>query len=239
MKHRFLASRTCLLLACLLLAACAPPADAQVIAVRLLNLSDAPFGPVLVATHPYSLSPLFDPSEAPSPALRLLSEGAGSALEAEARDVARRTADIQFGVIDGPGPGETASFVMPASSYHRNISLVSPIAGGGFAGFHALRAANELISLQRDVTAWEAAETVMVHRSRPSPIARAWLLWSRPGAGRTAQEPSRLTPGQARERAACLEGSATCIWRLENGRGYCSDCLPPLRPNAARTHCIG
>ena len=47
-----------------------------------------------------------------------------------------------------------------------------------------------------------------------------------------------LTPLQQLERAACLEGSATCIWRLENGRGYCGDCLPPLKPNAARTHCV-
>lgn len=225
-----------LLLLALLLPAL--PLPAQSISVRLLNLSDAPLGPVLVATHPGTLSPLFDPSDPPAPALRLFSDGAASMLESEARELARRHPHVRFGVVDGPGPGETVTVEIAATSYHRNVSLAAWLPPSGFAGFHALPAFPGLGSQRHDVPAWEAAGTVLVHRSRPSPIARAWILYRRPEPrGRSSPAPS-LTPEQARERAACLEGSATCIWRLEGGRGYCSDCLPPLRPNAARTRCV-
>ena len=208
--------------------------------MRLLNLSDAPFGPMLVATHPGTLPPLFDPAAAPSPALQLLSEGASSLLESEARDLARRRSHVRFGAVDGPGPGESVNVEIAATSYHRNVSLVASLPGGGFAGFHRLRPSSGWGYQRYDVLGWEAAGTVLVHRSRPSPIARAWVRYDgpRPAHALRRDPGPSLTALQQLERAACLADSATCIWRLEGGRGYCGDCLPPLRPNAARTYCV-
>ena len=219
----------------LLLALFAAALPAQTVVVKLLNLSDAPFGPVLVATHPTSLSPLFDPAAPPTPALQLLSEGSHSLLESAARSLSQRDPDVSFGMFDGPAPGETAVIEIPAISYYRNVSLASPLQPAGFAGFRAAAAPGGGGYRIRDVLAWEAAETVMVHRARPSPIARAWIRY------RKAVIESGLpylTPQQRLERERCVANSATCFWRLEAGHGICGDCLPPLRPDANHWHCI-
>lgn len=228
-------STALLILALALLAA---PASAQSVTVRLLNLSDRPMGRVLVATHPAALSPLFDPSDPPSAALRLFSQGSASELEAEAREIAGRHPRVRFGAVDGPAPGESVTVEIAATSYHRTASLAASLASG-FAGFSALPAPRQWPSLRHDVLAWEAAGTVLAHRSLPSPVARAWIRYHRPPSRRALSAAlPQLTPRQAAERADCLRDSATCVWRLEGGRGLCADCLPPLRPSAARTHCV-
>ena len=237
MKNRILT--TSFLIAAILLATlpAAPALDAQRISVRLLNMSDTTLGPVLVATHPASRPPLLDPSKAPTEALRQLAGGSEVMLEDETRALARRSPHINFGVMQGPGPGETARAEIRVKPYHRNVSLAASLPGGGVV---ALAPRHLRLGIRADLPAWEVGDTVMVHRSRPSPIARVWLQYRDPRPyGRLAPVSSpSLTPAQQAERERCLAGSATCIWRLERGAGLCSDCIPPLRPNAQRTHCV-
>ena len=226
------------LIAAILLAAlpAAPALDAQRVRVRLLNMSDEPFGPVLVATHPSRLSPLLDPSEAPTEALRLLAEGSEALLGDELEDLARRDSHVNAGRLAGPGPGQSVSAEIGVTPYHRNISLAAPLPGGGLAAL-APRHVSRDGWFRVDLPAWEVGDTASVHRSRPSPIARAWLRYESPSRRSRGSLP-QLTPAQAAEREACLGVSSSCVWRLRNGRGECIDCVPPLRPNAARTHCV-
>ena len=225
--------------AILTVALAAPPLCAQRIEVRVLNMSETPFGPVLVATHPSSLSPLLDPAEAPAEALRQLAGGSEVMLESEAGALARGSSHVNFGVIQGPEPGRSTRAEIRVTSYHRNVSLAASLPGGGLVAMAPRHVSGQGGPRRVDLLAWEVGGTVLVHRSRPSPVARAWLRYKGPDrrAGRRSV-PSNLTPAQAADREACLAGSATCIWRLERGTGHCGDCIPPLRPNAARTHCI-
>ena len=241
MKTHSPTSLTLILILSLVL--CASALQAQTVTVKLLNLSEAPLGPLLVATHPSGLSPLFNPSKAPSAALRMFSLGAPALLEAEARDLADGHPLVRFGSTAGPGPGETATVEIAAPSNHSRslvrISLAVPLAPLGFAGLHGLSVGPES---RHDVLAWEADGTLLAHRSLPSPIARAWIRYNFNRRVRRQGQPSvtqpQLTAAQQADRDACLQGSPTCIWRPQGAGGFCSDCLPPLRPNAARTYCV-
>ena len=229
----------------LTVALAAPPLCAQRISVRLLNMSDTTLGPVLVATHPSSQSPLLDPSEAPTEALRQLASGSEVMLEDETRALARRRPHVNFGVIQGPEPGQSTAAEIRVTSYHRNISLAAWLPGGGLVAMAPRRVSGQWGPQRVDLPAWEVGDTVLVHRSRPSPIARAWVQYERPvspaaeGARERRAASASLTPAQQARRERCLAGSPTCVWRLEGDWSVCSDCIPPLRPNAARTHCIG
>ena len=64
---------------------------------------------------------------------------------------------MRFGAVDGPGPGESVTVEIAVTSYHRNVSLVASLPGGGFAGFHRLRPSGRLgLPALHDVLAWEA-----------------------------------------------------------------------------------
>lgn len=224
-----------LIAATLLALPAAPAVRGQTVSVRLLNMSDEPFGPVLVATHPSHASPLLDPSEPPSEALRQLAGGSEVMLEDELEALAQRHSHVRAGRIAGPAPGQEVRAEIPVTAYHRNVSLAASLPGGGIVALAPRHLSRDGWN-RVDLLSWEVGGTAMVHRSRPSPIARAWLRYEPPRRPRRGL-PS-LTPAQQRERESCLAGSPTCVWRLRNGRGECIDCLPPLRPNAARTHCI-
>ena len=221
---------------------CVSALQAQTVTVKLLNLSEAPLGQLLVATHPSGISPLFNPSAEPSAALRMFALGTPALLEAEARDLADGHHLVRFGSTAGPGPGETVTVEIAAPSNHRRslvrVSLAASLAPLGFAGLHNLPAGPES---RHDVLAWEADGTLLAHRSLPSPIARAWIRYNFTSPRRQGQ-PSvtqpQLTAAQQADRDACLQGSPTCIWRPQGAGGFCSDCLPPLRPNAGRTYCV-
>ena len=234
-------STSLFLVAAILLATltAAPALDAQRIHVRLLNMSDAPFGPVLVATHPSSQSPLLDPSEAPSESLRSMAGGSEVMLEDELEELERRHSHVRAGRLPGPEPGQAVSAEIRVTSYHRNISLAASLPGGGVAAL-APRHVHGVGRFRVDLLAWEVGDTVLVHRARPSPIARAWLQYKRPS--RTSRASHRaspsLTPAQQAEREQCLGAAPHCVWRLEGGAGVCIACISPLRPNAARTHCV-
>ena len=241
MKNRIL---TAALMAAALLtvALAAPPLCAQRISVRLLNMSDTTLGPVLVATHPSSQSPLLDPSEAPAESLRQLASGSEVMLEDEIRALARGSSHVNFGVIQGPEPGQSTRAEIRVTSYHRNISLAAWLPGGGLVAMAPRHVSGQWGAQRVDLLAWEVGGTVLVHRSRPSPIARVWLRYSSPEPRNKYVSPRgpALTPAQQARRERCLAASPTCVWRLEsNGWSVCTDCIPPLRPNAARTHCIG
>ena len=227
-----------LILLILISALCASALQAQSVTVQPLNLSDAPPGPLLVATHPSGLSPLFNPAAAPSADLQMFSLGTPALLEAEARDLAAGHPHVRFGSTAGPGPGQSVTAEIPVTPCHRRVSLAAPLAPSGFAGFHNLPALPGAAA-RYDELAWEAAGIPLARRSPSSPIARAWIRYHRPPARHVLRAaPPQLTQLQAAGRAACLQDSATCIRRLEGGQGLCADCLPPLRPNAARTHCV-
>ena len=244
MKNRILTAAV-MAAAILAVALAAPPLCAQRISVRLLNMSDAPFGPVLVATHPSGRSPLFDPSEAPTEALRQLASGSEVMLEDEAGALASRKAHVSFGVIQGPEPGQEVRAEIRVKPYHRNVSLAAWLPGGGLAALASSHISRQRGSNRVDLLAWEVGDTVLVHRSRPSPIARAWLRYHSPERRDERRRKEResppgpeLTESQRLGRERCLANSPTCVWRLEGDWSVCSDCIPPLRPNAARTHCI-
>lgn len=218
----------------LLLLVAAVAAQAQSISVQLLNMSDTAFGPVLAVTHRGSDAPLFDPAEPPSAGLRQLAAGDHAVLEAQVRDRLGRWSG--FGTTAGPRPGQAVTFEVELRNVWRTISLAAWLPGGGFVGASGLYAGRGETRAV-DLLAWEAADTILVHRSRPSPIARARVRYVPPPAPDDGL--GYLTAAQRQEREACLAESPACIWRLLEGvHGYCSDCLPPLRPNAARTHCI-
>lgn len=240
MKHRFLASRTCLLLACLLLAACAPPADAQSLQVSLINLTGQAVGPVLLLSHPSAQDPLLDPSEPPSEALKAFAAGQPALLAEEIAERAGSDRSAWSGTIQSLPPGQRVGIEIRAESYHRNLSLAAALPGGGIAGFGRTHAGQYPVRV--DALAWEAGETLIVHRARNSPALRAWIRYVRPQREERRLPPSwvqSLDAGQREQRAACLASSPTCAWRLEGGRGLCFDCVPPLRPDADRARCVG
>ena len=179
MKNRILTAAL-MAAAILAVALAAPPLCAQRISVRLLNMSETPFGPVLVATHPSHQSPLLDPSEAPTEALRQLASGSEVMLEDETRALARGSSHVNFGVIQGPEPGQSVTAEIRVTSYHRNISLAAWLPDAGLVGHRSAHVWQRGRDSAHDVLAWEAGETLMVHRSRPSPIARAWLRYDKP-----------------------------------------------------------
>ena len=208
--------------------------NAQSISVQLLNMSDTQFGDVLAVTNPFPFNILFDPARPPSDELRQLAAGDHAALYAATRTRLRSWSG--YGTVDGPAPGQTVTFEvdMPAL-WGRSISLAASLPGGGFVGASKAYTTSTGVAIV-DLLAWEAADTILVHRSRPSPLARAWLRYVKPPG--PVYDLPYMTAAQRQERESCLADSPTCIWRLEDGRGYCSDCVPPLRPNAARTHCV-
>ena len=112
--------------------------------------------------------------------------------------------------------------------------------GGGIAGFGRTFVGQYPVRV--DALAWEAGETLFVHRARNSPALRASIRYVRPQREDRRLPPSwvqSLDAGQREQRAACLASSPTCAWRLEGGRGLCFDCVPPLRPDADRARCVG
>jgi len=221
-----------------------PAAQAQRIQLRLLNMSDIPFGPVVVATHPATLSPLMNASEAPSPSLRTFaSSGDAGVLLERARRLGGYVhrlgflshAHVQAGRIPDVPPGQAVTAEIPVAAHYRNVSLAGRLGPGAIVGFGATHVPGET-GVRTDVLAWEVGDRLIVHRTVNSPVARVWLRYLRPRAP-LAGLPA-LTAAQARERSECLAASPTCVWRLERGAGLCADCVPPLRPNAARTHCV-
>ena len=228
------------LIAAILLAAlpAAPAAHGQRVSVRLLNISDVPFGTVHVAAHPSHQSPLLDPARPPGDPLRLLAEGSDALIEAEARDSAGSRAHVHAGTMPGPGPGETVTGEIPVTPYHRNLSLVAHLPGRGVAGMASRHIGR---SLRSDVLAWAVGETLAVHPERNSPVARVWLTYRGPdrrGDRRYAAAAPQLTAAQRQEREQCLQAADHCVWRIERGAGVCIACIDPLRPNAQRTHCV-
>ena len=211
-------------------------AQAQRIQLRLLNISDAPFGPAVVATHPGTMSPLLNPARPPSPELRLLArDGLEAPLASSVRMLADSHPYIHAGVIPAAQPGQVVVAEIPAAAHHRNLSLAAASADGGVVGIGGAHVP-DLWGVRIDALLWDAGDTLHVHRGRPSPAARVWLSYLRPRKPLAGLP--ELSTAQAQERNACLAQSPTCVWRLDRGAGLCANCVPPLRPNAARTHCV-
>lgn len=238
MKHLFFFTA---LLACVLLAApCAPPANAQSLQVSLLNLTGQAVGPVFLLSHPALQDPLLDPSEPPSEALKAFAAGQPAMLAGEIAAHAGGSRHAWSGTIQSLPPGERVGVEIRTQSYHRNLSLAAALPGGGIAGIGQAFVGQYPVRV--DALAWEAGETLIVHRTQNSPALRVSIRYVRPQREDRRPPPSwvqSLDAGQREQRAACLASSPTCAWRLEGGRGLCFDCVPPLRPDADRARCVG